>query len=235
MKQIKTKLPVLLVICASLIFGSCSKSSGPGNNNNNNNSGTNPGAPLFPLQLNNSWYYKLKTYNPSTGAVVDSSYFTLSITGTVSANGNTYYVFANNAAPSSQTLIAALNNTTLGSVDSAYGINFHTFFVSGTGDSASSVSSWPDSVTLNGTTCEGTDKLYGYYADTTLINEDGIAYTNSLKNIIETYDCSGNKYIANVYFVKQGVGLVRYAAYVYSSTGVPQLYLAWVLESENLN
>ena len=224
-KTIIKLFPVLILA----ILASCSKSS------SNSSSVNNTTTPLFPLKPNNSWYYKLKTYNPSTGALLDSSYFTLSITGSVTENGNTYFEFQNSLDPSNPTLIAALNNTTLGSVDSAYGVNYHTFFVSGTGDSTQSISSWPDSVTSNGSTCEGTDKLYGYYADTTLINEDGIEYTNSIKNIIETYDCSGNKYIASVYFVKQGVGLVRYAVYVYSAGGVPELYLAWVLESETLN
>lgn len=225
-----TKHYLLLAFFSILLFCSCSKSS-----SNNGNTGGNPSTSLFPLKVNNSWYYKLKTYNTSTGALLDSSYFTLTITGTVSANGNTYYQFQNSTSNTGQTLIAALNNTTLGTIDSAYGINYHTFFVSGTGDSTQSVTSWPDSVNTNGVTCEGTDKLYAYYADTTLINEDGIVYTNAIKNIIETYDCSGNKYIANLYYIKQGVGLVRYAAYVYSSTGVPELYLAWVLESETLN
>jgi hypothetical protein len=229
MKQIKRNLSLLLAIFSIVLFYSCSKSS-----SNNIYTGTNPNTALFPLNVNNSWYYKLKTYDTSTGAVLDSSYFTLTITGTVSANGNTYYQFQNSIANSSQILIAALNNTTLGTVDSAYGINYHTFFVSGTGDSTQSVSSWPDSINANGVSCQGTDKLYAYYADTTLINEDGIVYTNSIKNIIETYDCSGNKYIANVYYVEQGVGLVRYALYVYSPSGVPVLYLAWVLESETL-
>ena len=161
MKQIKTNLSLLLVIFSLLLFYSCSKSS-----SNGGNSGTTTTTPLFPLKVNNSWYYKLKAYDTTTGTVLDSSYFTLTITGTVSENGNTYYQFQNSTS-SNQTLIAALNSTTLGTVDSAYGINYHTFFVSGTGDSTQSISSWPDSVNTNGTTCEGTDKLYAYYADTT--------------------------------------------------------------------
>jgi hypothetical protein len=38
-----------------------------------------------------------------------------------------------------------------------------------------------------------------------------------------------------VFFVKQGVGLVRYSQYVYNSAGDHLLQLAWVLESETLH
>jgi hypothetical protein len=114
-------------------------------------------------------------------------------------------------------------------------LNYYTFFATGSGDSSLSVSSWPVPVNVNGAQCEGTDKLYAYYADTTLINEDGTTYSQSMKNVILTYDCSGNKLFANVYFIKQGVGLVRFSKYIYTPNGEHLLELAWVLESENLN
>ncbi len=229
MKQIVNMLYVLSAICACMIFPACKKSGG------SSSTTTNTGTPLFPLAVNNSWYYKLKLYDTATGISTDSSYFTLGIAGTVTANGVTYYKFQNSVDTTTLGLLANINNTTLGSVDSAYGISYYTFFVSGTGDSTSSVSSWPVSVSVNGTTCQGTDRLYAYYADTTLINDNGTTYTSSIKNVVLTYDCSGNKLIANVYFMKQGVGLVRYARYIYDPAGNHLLQLAWVLESETLN
>jgi hypothetical protein len=233
MKQAITKFFLFLVAGIFMILSSCSKSSSS-NSGGGGGSGTNPSTPIFPLAVNNSWNYKLKLYNTSTGAVTDSSNFTVTITGTFSANGNTYYQFQNSVDTTTIGALAAINNTTLGSIDSAYGINFYTFFVEGTGDSTASVSSWPVSISASGTTCEGTNKLYAYYADTTLINEDGIVYANSYKNVIETYNCSGNKLLANVYFVKQGYGIVRYVQYIYGATGELELQLAWVLESESL-
>ena len=229
MKQITKGLCAIYAFVFILFLVACTK--GGSGNSSNNNSGTS----LFPLKLNNSWQYKLKNYNLQTGAVIDSSYFTLSIVGQTTENGNTYFQFANGPDTTTLTLIAALNGTTLGTIDNEYGKSFPTFFVMGTGNNEESVSSWPVAINSNGGTCEGTNKLYAYYADTTLVNEDGIVYANSIKNIVETYDCSGNKLIANVYFVKQGVGLVRYVRYYYSAAGKIELALAWVLESENLN
>jgi hypothetical protein len=40
--------------------------------------------------------------------------------------------------------------------------------------------------------------------------------------------------LAQVYFVKPGLGLVRYVQYVYSSEGKLEMQLAWVLESFTL-
>lgn len=97
-----------------------------------------------------------------------------------------------------------------------------------------SISSWPICVPTNGGTCQGSEKLYAYYADTTLANLDGTVYTNSIKSDAVKYDCSGQKFEAQVYFVKQGIGLVRYAQYVYNSKGEHLLRLAWILESYNL-
>ena len=39
---------------------------------------------------------------------------------------------------------------------------------------------------------------------------------------------------ANVFFIKQGVGIVRYVRYGYKSNGTLVMNLAWVLESETL-
>jgi hypothetical protein len=233
MKQRVSMLSLLFVICATLVLSSCSKSGS--NNSGSGGSGNNSAPTLFPLALNNTWNYKLKSYNTATGAVTDSSFFTLSITGKVSANGNTYYQFQNSVDTTTIGLLASLSNNTLGSIDSAYGLNYYTFFASGSGDSTQTVSSWPVVVSVNGATCEGTNRLYAYYSDTTLINEDGIVYTQSLKNVIITYSCSGAKMYANVYFVKQGVGLVRFSKYIYNANGEHFLELAWVLESETLN
>jgi|SRR5579871_2323100 len=222
----------LLAVPGLLFFISCSKSN---TGNSNNTTGGGITSSVFPLAVNNSWNYKLRNYDTATGATIDSSYFTINISGTVSANGTTYYQFQNSPDTVVLETLGAINSTTIGSIDNAYGTDYYTFFVAGTGDSTSSVNSWPVKVTGNGSTCEGTDKLFAYYADTTLINLDGTVYSNSKKNIIETYDCSGNKLIANLYYVKEGTGLVRYAKYVYNKSGKPVLLLAWVLESETLN
>jgi hypothetical protein len=227
MKHRVSTLCLLPALFTLVIISSCSKSSSSGNN-------TNPGSPVFPLALNNEWNYKLKIYNTATGVVTDSSFFTLSITGKFTANGATYYQFQNGIDTTVIQTLTAINNNTLGSIDSAFGINYYTAFTSGTGDSTQSISSWPVAVSSNGSTCQGTNKLYAYYADTTLVNLDGLTYTNSIKNVILTFDCSGSRLYANVYFVKQGVGLVRFSRYIYSA-GKPLLELAWVLESQTLN
>lgn len=229
MKQVVNKLILLSAVFALVAIFSCSKKS------SSNNTTTGGGGALFPFAVNNVWNYKLKVYDTATGLILDSTDFTLTITGQETVNGVSYYQFQNTVAPTTLELLTSTGTTTLGSVDSAYGITAYTFFVSGAGDSTQSVNSWPISVTANGTTCEGTDKLFAHYADTTLINLAGTVYTSSMKNIIESYDCSGNKLAANVYFIKQGVGIVRYSRYVYRPNGQFVLELAWVLESETLN
>jgi hypothetical protein len=131
--------------------------------------------------------------------------------------------------------LAVITDNSLGSIDNAYGLTYYSFFVAGTGDSTRNISMWPVAIGAGNSSCEGMNKLYGYYADTTLANNDGLVYTAAKKNVIETYDCSGNKLIANIYYVKEGVGLVRYSRYSYNASGKPVLELAWVLESETLN
>lgn len=214
----------------ALIAG-CSKSGGTSGTNNNNNSGNNDNSALFPLSQGNVWNYRLKTYNPSTGALLDSSNFTLTANGTATAGGATYYKLVN-SLDNSVLWLADLTATTLGSIDSVNGVSYYEAFASGTGDSLASISNWP--VTVNAS-CTGTAKLYGYYADTTLINLDGTTYTGSLKNDVVVYDCSGNKVMAKVYFVKPGAGLVRYVQYLYGSGGKLEMQLAWVLESSSLH
>jgi hypothetical protein len=223
-------LQVLSIFSLSLILFSCSKSG----DNTGNNTSSNPAASLFPLSLNNTWSYKLKDYDTSKGTVKDSSFFTLSIAGIVSANSSSYYHFQNSPDTMALSTLSVINSTTLGSIDSQFGTQYYTFFVSGNGDSTQSINSWPVKVSKNGITCQGTDKLFAHYADTTLENLDGIIYASTIKNVIETYDCSANKLIANIYFIKQGLGLVRYSKYIYNASGKPVLQTAWVLESEVL-
>jgi hypothetical protein len=220
-----------LVIVAAL--AGCSKSGGSkstSGNTGNGGTGNNNSSTLFPLAQGNVWSYRLKTYNPSTGSLLDSSNFTLTINSTATANGNTYYKLVSSLDNSSLWL-ANLSATTLGSIDSVGGVNYYESFASGTGDSLQSVSDW--SVTVSAS-CTGTAKLYGYYADTTLVNLDGTTYSGSIKNVVVVYDCSGDKVLAQVYFVKPGVGLVRYVQYIYSSEGKLEMQLAWVLESSTL-
>jgi hypothetical protein len=227
---------LLISLSAGLISSGCTKSSGSsGGSSGSGRSGSNSSPALMPLALNNSWNYKLKTYDPNSGAVTDSSYFTLSITGEMPINGLTYFQFQNSVDNTTVPALASSNTSTLEGIDSAYGISYYTFFVSGTGDSTESVSEWPVAVSSNGAVCQGTDKLYAFYADTTLVNNDGLTYTHAMKNVILTYNCSGGKSIANVYFIKQGIGIVRYSRYTYNSSGQPLLELAWVLESQTLH
>jgi hypothetical protein len=229
MKRTAQMLNLLSVICAFIFLYSCSKSS------SGSGTTTPPTSSFFPLAVNDSWSYKLRNYDTATGATIDSSFFTLSISSTVSANGAVYYQFQNSPDTTILESLAPINSTSLGSVDNAFGTQYYTFFVSGSGDSTASVTSWPVKVSNNGNTCQGTDKLYAHYADTTLVNLDGTVYTSCQKNVIETFDCSGNKLIANLYYVKSGTGLVRFARYVYNKSDKPVLQLAWVLESETLN
>jgi hypothetical protein len=220
----------LLIVAA---LAGCSKSGGSkGSSGNTGNSGTgnNNSSALFPLAQGNVWSYRLKTYNPSTGSLLDSNNFTLTINSTATANGNTYYKLVSSLDNSSLWL-ANLSATTLGSIDSVGGVNYYESFASGTGDSLQSVSDW--SVTVSAS-CTGTAKLYGYYADTTLVNLDGTTYSGSIKNVVVVYDCSADKVLAQVYFIKPGVGLVRYVQYIYSSEGKLEMQLAWVLESSTL-
>ena len=222
----------LLAILCTAILVACSKSNSGGGSNNNGGSST---SPIFPLATNNSWYYKFRNYDTVTGLITDSSYFTINISGTVTANGTTYYEFQHSPDTAILSKLGLINATTLGSIDDAYGTKYNKFFIAGKGDSTSVVDSWPVKVAVNGSACEGTDKLFAFYADTTLVNLDGTVYTGSKKNVIETYDCSGNKLFANLYYIKAGTGLVRFAKYVYNKSGKPVLQLAWVLESETLN
>ncbi len=216
----------LYFIIVTLTLIGCSKSS----DSSSIVTGGNPTG-LFPLALNNQWSYKLKDYNTSTGAVIDSSNFTLTITGQASANGATYYKLLN-SLNNGVLWMANLSSTTIGSIDSVNGVTYFTFFVAGTGDSTQSISSWP--VTVSGS-CTGTEKLYAYYADTTLVNLDGTTYANAKKNDAVIYDCSSKKYEAQVYFIKQGIGLVRYSQYTYDASGNYHLQLAWILNSYTLH
>jgi hypothetical protein len=247
MQQSKTKkmkahfLPflfaVLMVACSKSNNGSSSNNNGGGGNNITGNSGTTAngnGAGLWPLAQNNVWNYRLKTYNTTTGALLDSSDFTLTVTGTMSANGATYYKVVNSSNGSAQWL-TNLNGTTVGSIDSSNGVNYYTAFVSSTGDSTKVLSTWSVSLTNSNGGCLGSNHLYGNYADTTLIDLDGTVYSSSIKNDVVTYDCMGSKSTASAYFVKQGLGLVRLAGYVYDANGDLHLALAWVLESSTLH
>jgi len=218
-------------LAAGLFFLVCSC----GKSGNSGNGATGPGAALFPLAAGDLWNYKLKIYDTATAAVTDSSYFTLGVSGTVSANGETYYRFQNSPDTTVLSTLAPVNATSLGSIDYQYGMDFYTFFAAGSGDSTQAVGSWPVKIAGNGSTCQGTDKLFAHYADTTLQNLDGTTYSASMKNVIETYDCSGHKYLANVYFIKAGTGLVRFSRYIYNAAGVPKLEVAWVLESTTLH
>jgi len=221
----------LLLAFIFITFYSCSKSSSSGNGGSG---GTTPGTTLFPLALDDQWNYKLKNYDTTTGNVIDSVDFTLMVTGQTTANGVTYYSIQNSL--NNGTLwLANLSSTTVGSIDSVNGISYFTLFVSGSGDSTQSINSWPVNITSSGSSCIGSEQLYAYYADTTLINLDGTVYTNSIKNAAVVYNCSSQKAETQVYFVKQGVGLVRYAQYVYDASGNHLLQLAWVLESETLH
>jgi len=213
----------------------CSKSGGSGSGSgsgsgNNSGTGSANGSGLVPLKQGNVWNYRLKNYNTSTGALTDSSSFTLTVNGQSTANGTTYYKVVN-SLDNSVLWLSNLNSTTLGSIDSTNGVDYYTAFVSGAGDSSASVSSWP--VVVN-SGCTGTEKLFGYFADTTLTNLDGTVYSNSIKNVAVIYNCSAEKVEAQVYFMQQGVGLVRYSQYIYSNTGALELQLAWVLESSSL-
>src|SRR5580658_845317 len=107
-----------LVIVAAL--AGCSKSGGSkstSGNTGNGGTGNNNSSTLFPLAQGNVWSYRLKTYNPSTGSLLDSSNFTLTINSTATANGNTYYKLVSSLDNSSLWL-ANLSATTLGSIDS---------------------------------------------------------------------------------------------------------------------
>jgi hypothetical protein len=176
------------------------------------------------------WNYRLKYYDTTTGSIIDSSNFSLTVVGQNTVNGATYFELQNSGTGNDYWL-TNLNSTTIGSIDSVNSVQYYTLFASGTGDSVSSISSWP--VSISGT-CTGMDYLYAYYADTTLINLDGTVYSNSIKNVVVLTDCSGTPVLAQVYFVKQGLGLVRYVQYVISPNNTLLLQLAWVLESETL-
>jgi hypothetical protein len=227
MKQTAATLVILLLFCSSIIFNSCSKSSSASTGTVNSN------PTLLPMALNNSWNYKIKNYDTTTEAVLDSSYAPLSISGETSANGISYFQFQLNGVNAFQ--LGYINGSTISAIDSSFGVNYYTFFVSGTGDSTQSINSWPITVSKNGSTCQGTDNLYAHYADTTLFNLDGTEFENSQKNVIISHDCSGNKTAAHVYFIKDGVGIVRISDYYYNPAGKLKLYDAWVLESQSLH
>ena len=227
MKLSLIRLSVFLFFCSSIIFISCSKSS-------TGSTGTGNSTPtLLPMAINNSWNYKIKIYDTTTEVSLDSSYEPLSITGETSANGINYFQFQLGGINVFQ--LGYTNNSTISAIDTSSGTNYYTFFVSGTGDSTQSVSSWPVTVSKNGSTCEGTDNLYAHYADTTLINLDGLVYTSSQKNVVVSHDCSGNKTQAHVYFIKDGIGIVRVSDYYYNPAGKLKLYDALVLESQTLH
>ncbi|GEM_PF-3599173 len=221
----------LLTAGTFILLFSCSKSSSGGGGGGGT---VTPISGLFPFALNNTWNYRLKNYDTATGNVIDSTDFTLTVTGQTTANGVVYYQLKNSLNNSSLWL-GNLSSTKVGSIDSVNGITYYTLFVKGTGDSTQSISSWPVNLNTSGTPCIGTEKLYAYYADTTLIDLDGTVYTNSIKNDAVIYDCSAQKNSAQIFFVQNGLGLVRYVQYVYNASGNRFLKLAWILESETLH
>jgi hypothetical protein len=212
---------------------SCSKSSSDSNSSNNGNGGNtgyNNGTGLYPLAVGSVWNYKLKDYNPATGATLDSTNFSLRVIGKTTANGITYFQLQN-SLDNSITWLTNINSSTIGSIDSVNGVHYYTAFVSGSGDSTQSVSTWPANA---GSSCVGTEDLYAHYADTTLADFEGNVYTNSIKNDAVIFNCSSNKYEAQIYFVKQGIGMVRYAQYTYTAGGTRELVAAWLLQSYTL-
>jgi hypothetical protein len=219
-------MKILLLPLAIMMMAGCSKSG----SSKSSNTGTNNSSGLMPLTQGNQWNYRLKSYNTSTGALIDSSDFTLTVSGTTTANGDTYYKLVN-SNDNSALWLTNLSSSTLGSIDSTGGVTYYTAFVSGSGDSTTSASSWAEPV---GTDCTGSAKLFGHFADTTLVNLDGTAYNNSIKNDVVIFNCSGEKVEAQVYFIEQGVGLVRYVQYIYSASGELEMQLVWVLESSSL-
>lgn len=218
---------LLLSLTIIMVMSGCSKSGGSGSNNN---TGTTNSTGLIPFTQGNQWSYRLKNYNTTTGSLVDSSDFTLTVNGSSSAGGVTYYKVLN-SFDNSVLWLSDLTGTTLGSIDSTGGVAYYTAFVSGSGDSTTSASSWAVTV---GTSCTGTAKLYGHFADTTLVNLDGTVYSNAIKNDVVIYNCSDEKTEADVYFIQQGVGLVRYVQYLYDGSGGLHMKQAWVLESSDL-
>lgn len=222
----KTSFYLILLLATTSII-SCSKTS---SNSGSSSGAYNNATGLMPLAVNNAWNYKLKEYNPATGAVTDSTNFTLTVVGQTTANGITYFKLQR-SLDNSILWFTNINSTTLGSIDSVSGVNYYKAFISGTGDSTVSTSSWPAPA---GTGCTGTEKLYSYYKDTTLTDLEGNIYTNSIKNDAVIFNCSDSKYEAQVYFVQQGVGLVRYTQYTYTSNGTRELVLVWLLQSYSL-
>jgi hypothetical protein len=218
----KKCLPLLLLILAA-----CSKSN---NTKTPTGSGYNNATGLLPLAVGNQWNYKQVTYNPTTGAFIDSSHFTLTVTGTSTNAGVTYYQLVN-SSDNSVLWLTNLSATSLGSIDSVGGVSYYTTFINGTGDSTQPTSTWP-AMAAN---CTGTEKLFAYYADTTLTDLNGTVYTDAIKNDAVIYDCSGNKYRSQVYFVKAGVGLVRYVLYVYTAGGDREEESYWVLLSSTVS
>src|SRR5579863_5508903 len=129
---------LLFVTVIAFSLASCSKSttSSPGSSGGYNNA-----TGLLPLAVNNHWNYRLKYYDTLTGSVIDSTNFTLTVTGQMAANGITYFSLVN-SLDNSTLWVTNLNASSLGSIDSVGGISYYTLFAAGNGDSLQSVSSW---------------------------------------------------------------------------------------------
>src|ERR1700742_563160 len=127
----KTSL-FLLPFLTGVALISCSKSGGT---SGGGLTGVNDGPDVMPLTTGNVWNYRLKHYNTTTGALTDSSNFTLTATGTMPADGTTYTKLVN----SSDNSILWLTNvpgTALESIDSVGGVNYYVWFIGGgAGDS----------------------------------------------------------------------------------------------------
>jgi hypothetical protein len=120
----KILFPLVLVALAT----GCSKSGGSGGNGSGGTgsggtSTTANGTGLIPFKQGNVWNYRLKNYNVSTGDVTDSSNFTLTVSGTTSANNATYYKVVN-SLDNSVWWLSDLTASTIGSIDSVNGVSF---------------------------------------------------------------------------------------------------------------
>src|ERR1700753_3627231 len=102
-------------ISIACLMIACTKSGG----NNNTTTVTPPQDPLFPLAVGNSWDYKLKHYDTATGKVTDSSLFTLTTVGKATMAGTDYYTLQDPVDTTTLSVLGNINNTTIGSLNSA--------------------------------------------------------------------------------------------------------------------
>jgi uncharacterized protein with NAD-binding domain and iron-sulfur cluster len=194
---------VLLALTIACAVISCSK-----NNTPSTPAVTIGASGMMPLAVGNQWNYQMKFYDSATGTVDSTATDQINIISQTTINDTTY--FQQVQSSKLETWASFYLNTDSNTVVKIDSSTYYTFFKRVT--NSTPVGSWADTVKTH---CTGENTLYAYTGDTTINT-----YTNCLKNIVTTTDCTGQPFQQYVYYFQPGTGTVRIEYYLIKNDNV---------------